>query len=86
MSGRRYRTITAKPGELRAAFGRDDARGNSPDIMYAWGGGGSSSPDGRVLSNAFEEAIVFDGKPLRKVLEERGYDITTLRFTIQQKR
>lgn len=82
---KRFRMVEAKPGELKAAFGRDDVPGNRPDLQYAWGGSGAQKPDARVLSNAFEEVIVFDGKNLRQVLEERGYDITTLKFSIQQK-
>lgn len=80
---RRFRTPVAKPGELRAAYGRED-RWSSPDVLYVWGGQGASKPDARVLSAAIEDAAVFDGKPLRKVLEERGYDITTLRFSIKR--
>lgn len=77
---KRYRVPVARPGELRAQFGKDPDLGL--DILYVWGGSGASKPDARVLSTAIEEAVVFDGKPLRQVLEERGYDIRTLRFSI----
>lgn len=81
MGRRRHRVVTAHPGELRVAFGRaDDA---SLDIQYAWGGKGASKPDARCVSNAFEGSIIHDGKTLREVLVERGYDITTLKFSIQ---
>lgn len=79
---KRYRSVKAKPGELKASFGKAD-RWDSPAIQYAWGGEGAAKADGRVLCCALEEAIVYDGKTLAQVLTERGYDIGTLRFTIQ---
>jgi len=78
---RRWRQPTAKPGELKAQYGKE-RHSNAPDLLYVWGGKGASKPDARVLSNALEEVPVFDGKPLRQVLIERGYDITTLRFSV----
>ena len=81
---KRIRIPTAKPGELKACYGRAE-RGDTPDLCYVWGGEGAASADGRVLSQALEGAEVFDGKNLRQELEARGYDLTTLRFSIQQK-
>lgn len=78
---RRYRVVSAKRGELKAAFGRDDCGNIS--IQYAWGGGGAQKPDARILCNALEENKVFGGQTLAQELEARGYDLTTLRFTIQ---
>ena len=81
---KRYRIPTAKVGELKACYG------NAPfnvkaDIQYCWGGDGASSADGRILCEAFEGTKVFDDKTLRQVLTERGYDITTLKFSIQKR-
>jgi hypothetical protein len=81
---KRIRTVSAKPGHLVAAWGRGDDRG-SPAIHYAYGGEGASKPDARILCNALEEVSVFAGKSLAVELEARGYDITTLRFSIQRK-
>lgn len=79
---RRYREPVAKPGELKAQFGKERFSG-APDLLYAYGGYGAAKADARVLSAALEEVAVFDGKPLRQVLKERGYDITTLRFSVK---
>lgn len=80
---KRYRRVEAKPRQLVAAFGRgEDA---SLDLQYAWGGKGAQSPDARCLSNALEGVPIHGGKCLREVLEERGYDITTLKFSIELK-
>lgn len=81
---KRIRIPTAKPGELKACYGRAE-RGDTPDLCYVWGGNGAASADGRVLSQALEGSVVFDGKNLRQELEARGYDIKTLHFSIQQK-
>lgn len=80
---KRYREPVAKPGELKAQFGKERFS-DAPDLLYAWGGSGASKSDSRVVSAALEEVPVFDGKPLRQVLKERGYDITTLRFSIRR--
>lgn len=79
---KRWRMPKAKPGQLIAQYGRED-RHNYPDLLYAWGGSGASKPDSRVLMAALEETPVFEGRSLRKELEARGYDITTLRFSIE---
>lgn len=77
---KRWRTIQPKPGHIVARWGKPD-RWNSPDLCYAWGSR-AQKPDGRVLMRALEEAEVFEGRSLREELELRGYDLTTLRFSI----
>lgn len=73
----------AKPGQLLARYGRA-SRGQDLEICYAWGGRGADSPDARILSNALEEVPVFGGRSLSEELTRRGYDITTLRFSIER--
>ena len=84
MARKRILVPAAKPGQLVAKWGRPDP-GERPDVCYVWGGQGASSPDARVLSYALEVAPVHMGKTLRQELETRGYDLTTLRFSIQRK-
>ena len=90
---KRYRTPTAKPGELKVGYGRKD-RHCSPSLVYVWGGGGAQKPGARVLGSAFEDkrhgyafpSMALEQRPsLIEELEARGYDITTLRFSIQMK-
>lgn len=80
---KRYRVPQAKPGELRACYGKPD-RFDRPDLCYVWGGPPAERSDGRVLSVAIEGLPVFEGKNLRQELEARGYDITTLRFSVRK--
>ena len=79
---KRWRRPTASPGELKIAFGKSEG---DIDLFYCHGGGGASRPDARLLSHFFERVTYFDGRNLRQELEHRGYDITTLKFSIQQK-
>lgn len=72
-----------KDGELSASFGYL-ADENGTEIYYT-NGPGCASADSRCLAHAFEDVPIHDGKSLRKLLEERGYDMATLRFTIQKK-
>lgn len=89
---KRYRTLKAKPGELRAFYGKVD-RWSAPDLCYAWGPGVDRA-DGRLLHNTLgSDRLTTDfplgntkfGPSFVKELEDRGYDITTLRFSIQKK-
>lgn len=90
---RRYRTPTAKPGEIKIVYGKA-SRHDNPDICVAWGAGTDMKCTGRLIMNAITE------KPLRHKfpgggteyttslvdeLEARGFDITTLRISIQKK-
>jgi len=81
---KRIHTLTAKPGQLRAGWARPEPR-ETPDLCYAWGGDGAAKSDARIVSEAIEEAHIYDGSSLRSELERRGYDITTLKFSIEKK-
>lgn len=90
---RRWRSPIAKPGEVKIAYGRA-SRHDAPDICAAWGGHGADKPDARTIMHALTErrmvpafpSLEFEERPsLVEELEARGYDITTLRFTIQRK-
>lgn len=89
---RRYRTPKAKPGEVKVAFGKP-SRFDDPDLCVAWGGGGADKPDARTVLHALTEkrwgwafpSMEIEERPsLVEELEARGYDITTLRFTVQR--
>jgi hypothetical protein len=47
--------------------------------------GGTNKPDGGMLAYEFEGAKGDFGRTLVKELEERGYDITTLQFSVAKK-
>ena len=77
-----YRTPKAKEGELLAKYGKADGE---LDLFYCWRGDSSMRRDSKLLSHAFESMRIMDDKTLRQELEARGYDITTLRFSIMKK-
>ncbi len=90
---KRYRSLVAKPGQLKIAYGRA-SRHDKPDLCVAWGAGGADKPDARTAMHALTEkrlgyafpSMVVEQRPsLVEELEARGYDITTLRFTIERK-
>lgn len=86
MKGKRWRAPKAKSGELKAQWGK--LRHDSPDVCFAWGGGGADSADGHLLHSMFGgwcgENYRGSGGFLKE-LERRGYDLTTLKFYIRQK-
>lgn len=79
----RKRTLRAKPGELIAYYGY--AEGDGPDICAAYGAAGAQKADGRILLEALCAKVCGIDVPLWKELEQRGYDLNTLKFTIRQK-
>lgn len=82
------RKRSAKPGELLVQWGVAE-RGDAPALVYSWGAQGASKQDGNLLCWVLEEKRALgdmtDGRSLAVELERRGYDLTTLRFSIQQK-
>lgn len=83
MSDKRLRLPRAKPGELKAAYGKE--RGDDPAILYCYGGAGAKKGDSYLVAHFFENVRWPDDKNFVQELEARGYDISTLKFSIQQK-
>jgi len=84
---RRYRAPKARRGQLKAQWGK--LPGDSPEIIYAWGDG-CHRGDGGLIHSMLTSPIYhfFDhryGPSYLEQLEERGYDITTLKFSIEKK-
>jgi len=90
---KRLRKPKLKDGELRIYWGR--LPHDNPDIIFAWQGDSSMKRDSRLLYNA----VVCDQPDLHttplfskmnpsliKELELRGYDITTIKFSIMKKK
>lgn len=93
MSEKRYRTPTAKPGEVKIVYGKAD-RYSAPDLCVAWGDGTDMKCTGRLIMNAIDQKVLVPKFPgpgheyrpsLLEELETRGFDITTLRISIRKK-
>lgn len=70
-----------KDGQLRVVFAPFE--GSAADLVYSYGEGCSKS-DGALLHSMFSTKL-YDGRSIVSHLIERGYDIGTLKFTIQKK-
>ena len=81
MARKRKRRLRAKAGELIAYYGYDQD-GNGPDLCVAWGGAGAERADSRCLISALA-AEVYDKTPFFEILKARGYDMSTLKFTVR---
>jgi hypothetical protein len=85
---KRYRAPKMKPGQLRMYWGRVD--GDSPDVCYMWGGGGANKCDAALLHYHLGTKQLNWKKEIEpsliEELEKRGYDISTLKFSIEMKR
>ena len=84
---KRFRSPKAKPGELKAQWGK--LPHDTPDLCYAWGDGVSRA-DGHLLHNVLSGERFrpgsFERDPsLLDELKARGYDLTTLKISIQKK-
>ena len=94
---KRFRTMPAKPGQLKVQWGKADGYG--PALLYLWGGHGADKSDARMLADAIERQIlerdydkgtiinpaIKEVPSLAAELEARGYDLTTLKITIERK-
>jgi hypothetical protein len=83
---KRWREPKAKPNQLKAQWGK--LKHDSPDLCFAWGDGVNKC-DARLLSNAitsftFEPGSYETRPSLYDELEKRGYDMTTLKFSISK--
>lgn len=82
------RAPRARAGQLKAKWGAME--GDAPDLLYGWGPGVSRS-DAHLLHNTltapryspFEKEW---SSSFLEELEERGYDISTLTFSVEKKR
>lgn len=80
---KRFRTPKAKDGELLVKYGKEYGE---QDLFYCYPENECGmGRDSKMLMLAFERSDVLDGNTMRKELELRGYDITTLKFSIMKK-
>ena len=86
MKRRRLLVRVPKPGVLLAQWGRDASR-EPPDLIYAYGDGVPRA-DMHILHNTLScVRYVGAGQFSPSFIDElkaRGYDITTLRFSVQK--
>jgi hypothetical protein len=88
---KRYRSRKQKPGLLQVYYGMAD--GDGPDVCYNWGEG-CHKADSHLLHHVLNsERMQLDlsascrysfAPSLVDELKSRGYDITTLKFSIRK--
>lgn len=71
--------MIVKPGEIKVAWSKQ-----VNDIAFLLNGGDTGVDDAHFLYAVFKHGIP-DNEGLMKALDERGYDLKTLRFTIKRK-
>lgn len=90
---KRWRTPSAKAGEIKIVYGKAD-RHSDPDMVVAWGAGTDMRCTARLFMSALHDKRMARDFPSMEIiyepslveeLEARGFDITTLRITIQKK-
>lgn len=75
-----------KDNYLQMSYGKIKDNPN-PDVIYNWGDGCSKS-DSRLLFYIFNHLLSTEPNEMKTPLEElenRGYDITTIEFSIKKK-
>lgn len=68
-------------GWLTSYWGRDQRSSLSKDLIFA----SPCHADGHLLYDMFCHAKSANGKTFKEELEARGYDVTTLQFSIKRK-
>ena len=90
MTTKRFRPPAAKDGELRLVYGKLKPK-DPDDVIVYWGdGAGHNGADSALLFNVFcheryRPGSMIADQPLVKLLEERGYDLNTMKFSIKKK-
>jgi hypothetical protein len=93
MKKKRFRKVQVDDGELKATWGKLPRE--YPDIIYTWDTNLCSKGDAGLLyyyincehPDPTASPIYSKMKPsLLQQLEDRGYDITTLKFSIKKKK
>lgn len=85
---KRWRAPKARDGQVKLQYGK--LPNDTHDICVVWGNG-CGKADSRLIMSAFTQKTfrpgTFDSNPsLVEELDRRGYDITTLRFSIEKKK
>lgn len=89
---KRFRTPKLKNGEMRVYWGKLPR--DEPDVIFSWQGDSSMKRDSALLHyhmgsrhpDPTVQPVFSKMRPsLIEELEARGYDITTLRFSIMKK-
>lgn len=86
---RKIGTPRARPGQIKVQWGRTE--GDAPDLCLLWGPGTSKADTNLLyhhLTRTRWRSFQMDdyGPSLLKELEARGYDLQTLKISIEKKR
>jgi len=90
MTAKRFRAPTVQPNTLKLQYGKLE-KNDKDDVIVLWGdGAGHNGADSALLFNVFcHERYGFNSTDplpsLIKELEERGYDLSTIKFSIKKK-
>lgn len=79
---KRAYVVDAKPGRVVVKWGKD-WHGSDPDLVFAW----REPADKRglfIVMEAFERMKMGNERTFRQTLVDAGYDISTLKFSIQK--
>lgn len=85
---KRYRIKKPKPGQITISFGKLDGQ---YELVYSYDD--SDLPQGvrigkptiNLLMMVFENVEAHEGRTLIQVLQDRGYDLSTLKLTIDRR-
>lgn len=78
------RRMKARPGELRVTYNRVE-RGENLDVVFSRGEG-VARPDGHLMHFYFSQESKPHIQRLELELESRGYDLSTMVFSIMKKK
>jgi hypothetical protein len=82
MKNPRGRKPSPKRGQIVVAWATE--KGNYPELMYCYQGNQMMKRDINLLMSAFGTQPLLFGKTLIEELTERGYDLSTFRFSIEK--
>jgi hypothetical protein len=82
MKNPRGRMPNPKPNQLMVGWAAE--RHDEPTLQFCYGGGRVGPRDNNMLMSAFHTAKLPSGNTFVEELIERGYDLSTLRFSVEK--
>lgn len=78
------RPLKAKPGQIKIGWSIPQGGGKPPSLCVSWGGDGAEQNDALLVLRALNAKLTGPDMTILDELKVRGYDITTLKFSIDK--
>jgi hypothetical protein len=83
---KQYRRVRSKEGQIKMQYGRDEDGELGNCLVYGGGEGNNNARRCDIMLVYNTLTSFYPEKDVFQELEKRGYDLTTLKFSIEKKK